>query len=112
MGTRWGLLMCFHQTLCNAKIDVPRSVDNKIQVARCIIETGCRETLEVERLLDDVENTLVRKASLGRIEDFDSWARLLDKTKKYLLDRRETMEIPFMTELVQSYEFLSYCISE
>jgi len=111
IGVRWSALTCFCQALCEAKINAPRSVDNKLQVARCIIETGCSEIREAEPFLDEVENTLIKNASDGGMENVNSWIRFLKKTKEDLPDRKELMEIPFMRALLQNYEFLSYCIS-
>lgn len=111
-GVRWAILMCLCHVIRDAKINPPppRSVDNKLQVVRCIIETGCREICEAGRCLDDVENILIEKAKYGRIENVNNWIRLLKKTKKDFPDRRELMEIPFMRVVNQNYEFLSYCI--
>ena len=108
MGLRWSILMCFYQTLCYAKVNISQSVDDKLQVARCIIESDCREIGEAEHLLDDIGDTLVNKTNNGRIENINKWIRLLDK--KNFLDTTEIKEIPLMKALTQKYEFLSYCI--
>ena len=109
-GVRWGLLMCLCHTLRSQRLKVPQSVDGKLQVARSKIECGCAGIREVEVFLDDVETTIVEETSYKRIESVNLWMQLLEKTKKHLPDKREIMEIPFMDEVIQKYEFLHYCL--
>ena len=107
---RWGILNCFCKTLCDARVDLPRSVISNLEVARCIIETHSHEIFEAERLLDDVEMILIKKTNRERVNNINLWIRLLRKTKRDLPDFKEIMSIPRMKMIIQNYEFLSYCI--
>jgi len=109
-GLRWGILKCLHEAICNARLDVPGFINRDLEVARSIIETGCRKVEDADSLLDWVESKLMEKAiSLNNI---DYWEDLLKRARKDKLTLKEVLNVPFMKQVSQKYDFLSYCMPE
>jgi hypothetical protein len=85
-------------------------VRRELEVARCIIETGCREISEAERILEGVERSLLEIVEDEEAEDVSSALGLLMKTRRGLPEAREILRVPRIKSIVQSYEFLSYFV--
>jgi len=108
-GMKWSVLKCLHETLCDARLDVPHSINTDLDVARSMIETRRPRIRDVDGLLEWVEGKLVEKAV--SLEDVVYWEDLLRKAEKGELTREEAMRVPFMEALIKRYEFLSYFAS-
>jgi len=107
IGGRWGVMRCLYEALCDMRLDLPRSIQEDFEVARSTIETGCRHIRDAELLLDWVESKLTEKAI--SLNNLDYWEGLLNKAKVGELTKKEFRETPFMKNLLEKYEFLSYC---
>jgi len=107
-GGRWAILRCLYEVLCDMRLDLSRSIQRDFEVARSIIETGCRRIRDADILLDWVESKLVEKAIC--LDKLDLWEDLLKKAKKGQLTREDIEKVPLMKNLIEKYEFISYCI--
>ncbi|MCW4021038.1 MAG: hypothetical protein NWF14_07430 [Candidatus Bathyarchaeota archaeon] len=109
-GLNWAILTCLHTVLSETRFDIPRSVNKDLEIARSIIETGCRSIKDADGLLSWVENRLVEKAV--SLDNSVYWEELLWKAKEGSITRNEIEEVPFLEALARKYGFLSYCIPD
>lgn len=107
-GLWWGVLKCLHKTLCRVGYNLPNSINNSLEVIRSIIETGCHSIRDLEELLNQVEDILTDKM-IYLFRSFH-WYHLLLKAKNGELTRNEALEIPYMIDLIEKYEFLNLCV--
>jgi len=105
-GLRWGVLKCLHTVLCETRFDMPRSIENDLEVVRSIIETGCQKPKEANALMNWVEGKLIDKAI--SLSDMNYWEDLLWKANEDSLNQTDLEKMPYMDEMKGKYEFLSY----
>jgi hypothetical protein len=109
VGIKWSLLSCLYKVLREIDASLPPSLENKLEVARCIIETGCQKPQEAEKILKDVEEILAKRTNEKNDENLTV---LLSKINSDPKPSEEILESPLMKNLVNDYQFLSYLISE
>jgi len=107
-GLKWGVLTCLYEALRKEKRELPNKTVHNLEVARCIIETGCRKLACAESLLNETKNTLL--ANTRDIPNTNCWKKYIEKAERGELTPEEAMNVPFMKEVVRKYEFLSYCL--
>ena len=105
-GLRWGVLKCLHAVLCETRFDMPRSIENDLEVVRSIIETGCQKPKEANALMNWVEGKLIDKAI--SLPDMNYWEDLLWKADEGNLNQADLEKMPYMNEMKSKHEFLGY----
>lgn len=105
LGMRWAVLTSLSHIL-HKEVDLPRSVDRELRLAKNMIESGCFTACDVDCTLNAVESLLISKASSLGEKEFNKWVDLIGKAMSGLLAPQEVMNLPFIKPLIHNCEFL------